>query len=388
MASSDKNSNFLELLKNSKRGKLKVYIGSAAGVGKTYKMLSEAHELKKGGIDVVLGFIETHSRKDTEKLLDGLEIIPRFKKDYHGVKVEEMSMNEIIRRNPEVVIIDELAHTNLPICDNDKRYKDVIEILSKGINVICAFNVQHLDSLNEMIYNIADVRVTETIPDKFLDYADQIVNIDISTDDLIKRLKDGKIYPPEKIKSALKNFFKYDTLGQLRELSLREVAERLESEKRQKIEKDKLNEFDWHSSETIMICLMPSASSQQALIRSASRLAGKLNTDWHAVYVETPEDNPDIIDSDVQRHLFKDIELVKKLGSQFHHIKSVKRFDGFITFAKDINVRHIVVQHEKISFLNKIFNNSLLLNFLRSSEFDIHIFSKKNDKEVKYEDKK
>ena len=219
---------FLELVERSKGGRLKVYIGSAAGVGKTYRMLHEAHGLKERGIDVVLGFIETHGRADTAALIDGLEVVPRKKIEYRGVTVEEMDVDAVLARHPQVAIVDEVAHTNAPGSSHRKRFEDLEAILAAGINVICAFNVQHLESLNDLIERVTDVKVRETVPDRFLKKADQVVNLDLSVEDLIDRLKSGKIYAPDKVPHALENFFTPAKLRSLRELALREVAESVE----------------------------------------------------------------------------------------------------------------------------------------------------------------
>src|SRR5205823_1280345 len=216
---------FLELVERAKRGRLKVYIGPAAGVGKTYQMLEEAHALKKRGVDVVLAFIETHGRAETEALVEGLEVIPRRRMDYRGVTVEEMDLDAVLKRHPQLAVVDELAHTNIPGSRNRKRYQDVLELLEAGINVICAFNVQHLESLNDLVKQATDVVVRETIPDSFLKQADQVVNLDLAVEDLIERLRAGKIYSQEKVAWALEHFFKPEKLSMLQENALRIDAE-------------------------------------------------------------------------------------------------------------------------------------------------------------------
>ena len=219
---------FLELVERAKRGRLKVYIGPAAGVGKTYQMLGEAHALKKRGVDIVLGFVETHGRAETEALIEGLEVVPRRRIDYRGVTVEEMDLDAVLKRRPQVAVVDELAHTNIPGSRNRKRYQDVLELLAAGINVICAFNIQHLESLNDLVKQATDVVVRETVPDSFLKQADQVVNLDLAVEDLIERLRSGKIYGQEKVAWALEHFFKPEKLSMLREIALREVAESID----------------------------------------------------------------------------------------------------------------------------------------------------------------
>src|SRR6202165_1367740 len=203
---------FLELIKRSRRGKFKIYIGMSAGVGKTYRMLKEARTLLRNGIDVKIGYIETHKRKETEALIDGLPVIPRRKLFYKGKELEEMDLNAIINLRPEVVVVDELAHTNIEGSKNEKRWQDVMDILNAGINVISAINIQHIESLNEEVKKITGVEVAETIRDRFLKEADEVVNIDLTADELVTRLKEGKIYTPDKIGIALKNFFQSDKI--------------------------------------------------------------------------------------------------------------------------------------------------------------------------------
>ena len=219
---------FLDLIKKSRRGKFKVYIGMIAGVGKSYRMLQEAHDLIDNGVDVRIGYIETHGRAGTEALLKGLPVIRRRKLFYKAQELEEMDLEAIIRIHPEIVIVDELAHTNVEGSLNEKRWQDVMTLLDEGINVISAVNIQHIESVNEEVQDIAGIEVKERIPDSVLQEADEVVNIDLTAEELITRLKAGKIYKPEKIQTALNNFFKTENILQLRELALKEVALRVE----------------------------------------------------------------------------------------------------------------------------------------------------------------
>lgn len=219
---------FLDLIKRSRRGKFKIYIGMIAGVGKSYRMLQEAHEMLENGVDVQIGYIETHGRAGTVAMLEGLPVISRKKIFYKGKEVEEMDLDAILQLHPELVIVDELAHTNIEGSRNEKRWQDVMELLDAGINVISAVNIQHIESLNEDVKGIAGIEVKERIPDKVLQDADEVVNIDLTAEELINRLKAGKIYRPEKIQLALNNFFKTENILQLRELALKEVAFRVE----------------------------------------------------------------------------------------------------------------------------------------------------------------
>src|SRR5882762_1477690 len=219
---------FIELIRKSRRGKFKIYIGMSAGVGKTYRMLQEAQTLLRNGVDVKIGYIETHNRKETHSLLDGLPIVPRRRLFYKGKELEEMDMQAILNLHPEVVVVDELAHTNIEGSKNEKRWQDVMEILDAGINVISAVNIQHIESLNEEVKEITGIEVAERIPDNVLKEADEVVNIDLTADELVARLKEGKIYTPDKIERAMKNFFQPDKILQLRELALKEVASQVE----------------------------------------------------------------------------------------------------------------------------------------------------------------
>ena len=224
---------FLQMIRRSERGRLKIYLGYGPGVGKTYQMLSEAHRLKKEGIDVVVGLVETHGRPETAKLVDGLEVIPRRKVEYHGIIVEEMDVDAVLARQPQVAVVDELAHTNVPGSRNPKRYQDVQDILAAGIHVLSAMNVQHLESLYNTVEQLIGVKVRERIPDSVLAEADQIVNIDLAAEDLQARLRDGKIYPTERVASSLENFFTASNLEHLRELTLRELASQLDFKRRE-----------------------------------------------------------------------------------------------------------------------------------------------------------
>src|SRR5262245_59945067 len=245
---------FLELVQRARKGRLKLYIGFAAGVGKTYQMLEEAHALKKRGVDVVLGFIETHGRAETQALVEGLEVVPRRWVEYRGVGVEEMDLDAILARKPAVAVVDEIAHTDVPGSRNKKRYQDVLELIEAGINVIGAFNIQHLESLNDLVERVTGVAVRETVPDRFLKQADQVVNLDLAVEDLQERLKAGRIYTPDKIPWALEHFFKEQNLSTLRELALREVAESLERASEAQARREKLEpERTGHGR--VMVCM-------------------------------------------------------------------------------------------------------------------------------------
>jgi two-component system sensor histidine kinase KdpD len=372
---------FLELVQRSKRGRLKLYIGFAAGVGKTYRMLEEAHALRKRGVDVVIGFVESHGRKETEALIDGLEIIPRRQIEYRGVSVEEMSLNKILKRNPAVVIVDELAHTNVPGSRNRKRYQDVLELLDAGINVIGAFNVQHLESLNDIVERATGVAVRETIPDSLLKQADQVVNLDLAVEDLQERLRSGKIYTADKIPWALEHFFKDRNLGHLRELALREVAESVErAATTRPLAGPEPGNGATSSRSRVMVCLSSASPRASAMLRRGSRLAGRFSTDWFVVFVETSRETPQTIDAEAQRHLLTSTERARELGAEVVRIRDEDPVTGILEFARSHNVGHIVVGRSRQPWWKQMFGRSIPSRLLRkASGFDLHVVSLEDD---------
>ena len=377
---------FLELVERAKRGRLKVYIGSAAGVGKTYQMLEEAHALKKRGVDVVLGFIETHDRLDTAALIEGLEVIPRQRVEYKGVAIEEMDLDAVLKRRPQVAVVDELAHTNAPFCRNKKRYQDVLELLEAGINVICAFNVQHLESLNDMVKQATGVVVRETVPDSILKRADQVVDIDLAVEDLIDRLRAGKIYAPDKVSWALENFFQPEKLAVLREIALREVAESVDrsvsSNSSKAITDDSARRAA--ASERVMVCL-PSRPPPHGvmLLRQGSRLAGRLNTDWFVVHVETKQEAGHRIDAALQRYLIEDEQKARDLGAEVVRLRSEKPVEALLEFARARGVRHIVVGRSHKPWWRRLLGQSPVFKLVTEAVgFDLHIVSLE-DRETK-----
>jgi two-component system, OmpR family, sensor histidine kinase KdpD len=329
---------FLRLIRRSQRGRLKIYLGYAAGVGKTYQMLLEAHRLKEDGIDVIVGLVETHGRTETEALLEGLEVIPRRSLFYRGIEVTEMDLNAVIARHPDVVLVDELAHTNVPGSRNEKRYQDVEELLSAGIHVVSTLNIQHLESLFETVERATGVKVRERIPDRLIAEADQIVNVDITMEDLRRRLKDGKVYTMERVETALESFFKPSNLEQLRELTLRELAAQIDSKRR-----DSLHENLPSSPDQVMVCLSSKGPNSEALLRYASRLAGRLNRNWYAVYVQTSKESPTMIDAATQRMLSNNLALAQELGATVFTYKGDDIVKAILQFAHEYRVGHIVI---------------------------------------------
>ena len=307
---------FVDLVRQRERGKLKLYIGSAAGVGKTYRMLQEAHELRRRRIDVVIGFVETHGRVETAALLNDLDVVPRRRVEYRNVVLEDMDLEAVIARRPQVAIVDELAHSNVPGARHAKRWEDVLHLLDEGISVISAVNVQHLESLNDVVERELAVIVRETVPDWLVAQADQVVNVDLSAEDLRQRLKDGKIYRPEKIQSALNNFFTDANLSALRELALREVASSVDRAREVTVRRVERATHVTKTVDRLMVCLSSDPRLSRLLLRKASRIAGRLNSDWYCVYVQTRAEAPDRIDATVQRKLVDNIQLAQSLGAE------------------------------------------------------------------------
>src|ERR1700760_2863109 len=301
---------FLSLIRRQNRGRLKVYLGSAAGVGKTYAMLREGHRLKAQGVDVVVGIVETHGRADTQQQIGDLEIIPPRVIEYRGVILREMDLDAILARRPTVCLVDELAHTDAPGSRHGKRYQDVEDLLRAGIHVISTVNIQHLESLYDEVERATGVKVKERLPDSVLGEADQIVNVDISAEDLMERLKAGKVYPPDRAERALENFFTPGNLTRLRELTLTEMAHLIDRRNR-RAEADRAPAS---ATERVMVGLSSLSPNAPALLRKAARLADRLNAPWYAVYIQTPAEDLTRTDAATQRILGKNLELAQQLG--------------------------------------------------------------------------
>jgi two-component system sensor histidine kinase KdpD len=345
----------------ARRARLRIYIGAAPGVGKTYQILEDAHQLRRQGVDIVIGFIEPHGRAETEMLIDNLERVPLRRVEYRGVTLEEMDVDAIVARRPEIAIVDELAHTNAPGSKNRKRYEDVLEILEAGISVITAVNVQHVESLNDAIARITGIKVREAVPDYFLRRADEVVNVDVSVDTLRTRLRQGKIYNVEKIEQALSNFFRKGNLSALRELALRQVAEDQATKAHEYREREGLEQAA--IPEKVMVC-MASRGSARKLLRTGSRIAGRLATDWYAVYVETPRDEPGRIDPESRASLVENIKLAEELGANVIKLKARRVADALIEFARREGITHVVFGQSARSRWDILLHGSVINRFL------------------------
>ncbi|HEU4787533.1 MAG TPA: universal stress protein [Gemmatimonadaceae bacterium] len=361
-------SEFLTLVRQRERGKLKVYIGSAAGTGKTYRMLNEAHDLRRRGIDVVVGFIETHQRAETEAQIGDLEIVPRKKIEYRSVTLDEMDVDALVARRPQVALVDEFAHTNVPGAKHRKRWEDVMELLDEGINVITAVNVQHLESLNDVIQRTLGVTVRETVPDWVVASADQVVNLDISAEDLRQRLEEGKIYAPEKIQSALANFFTPENLTTLRELALREVASSVDRTREEIVRREETGGAPGRKTvDRILVAMSSDPPYTATLLRKASRIAGRLNSDWYCVYVQTPDESADKIDATVQRKLVDNFQMAQTMGAEVVKLTGGSIAAAIVKFAAAKGVTLAIVGQSKRSWISHLFRRSVVDQLVNNS---------------------
>lgn len=369
----NKAEHFLDLIRKSRLGKFKIYIGMSAGVGKTYRMLQEAHSLLRSGVDIKIGYIETHNRKETHDLIEGLPIIPRRKLFYKGKELEEFDLQAVLNLHPDVVIVDELAHSNIEGSKNDKRWKDVMDILDAGINVISAVNIQHIESLNNEVKDITGISVSERIPDAVLQQADEVVNIDLTADELIIRLKEGKIYTPDKIQISLNNFFKSEKILQLRELALKEVASQVE----RKIETE-IPRNAQLKPERFMACISSNHDIAKKVIRKTARMASSYNSKWFLLYVQTPSESGDNIGLAEQRHLINNFKMAAELGGEVIRLKNKNIARGIFEASEQKGITTICIGKPHLTIWNVILSSAVfnqLLNKLSTSEIDILILS-------------
>jgi two-component system, OmpR family, sensor histidine kinase KdpD len=351
----------LARLKDQERARLRIYIGAAPGVGKTYEMLQEAHALRDRRLDVVVGIVETYGRRDTEAQLKDLEVIPRCVVEYRGAKLQEMDLQAILARKPQVCVVDELAHTNAPGSRHEKRYQDVLDLLDAGIHVMTAVNIQHLETLNDAVAKVTGVRVRETVPDTFLDRADEVINVDVTVEELRNRLRQGKVYKPEKVEQALTNFFRKGNLSTLRELALRAVADEVGEKAASYRAREGLEPA--LIPERVMVALSSNALAPRVL-RTGARIAGRLGAKWYAVYVETPQERPDKIKPDDSDALRQNIQLAESLGATVVRVKAGRPADGLIAFAQREGITHVIFGQSARTRLEVLWKGSTLNRFL------------------------
>ena len=346
---------FLNIIRRQQLGKLKIYIGACPGVGKTYQMLVEGNRLKTRGVDVVIGYVEPHARKETTDQIKDLELVPPREVQYHNITLKEMDLEAVLARKPTIALVDELAHTNAPGVKNRKRYEDVEDLLRAGINVISTVNIQHLESLYNIVEEITGVRVKERIPDEVIANADQVVNIDLPAEDLQERLQAGKIYPKERVEAALANFFTEKNLTSLREMTLSETASYLDRRQRQNTPE----ESTAGSVEQVMVAISSRGPDPGALLRKTARLAAQLNAAWYAVYVRTEAESPTKIDAELQRRVNDTLEIAQKMGGMVIVLKNQKVADALIAFAKEYGITHIVLGRPGLRKFQNFFKPSL-----------------------------
>lgn len=351
----------ITLERQQEPAKLRIYIGAAPGVGKTYHMLNDALLKRKQGVDVVIGLVETHGRMDTADQIRDLEIVPQRVIPYHGVDLKEMDVDGIIARHPETVIVDELAHTNVPGSKNRKRYEDVLELLDAGINVMTAVNIQHLETLNDAVNRSANTVIRETVPDSFFRRADEVINVDLPIEELRSRLRDGKIYKPEKVEQALANFFRKGNLNLLRELSLRATAEQVSTRAADYRRTQGLEQAP--IPDKVMVCLS-SRPGTERLIRVGARVAGRLATNWYAVYVAKLDEDKGHGDPEAFQRIEDYQRMARDLGAQVVVLHEKNVSDALIRFAQQENISHVIFGQPVRSRWDILLRGSVINRFL------------------------
>ncbi|HTE24224.1 sensor protein KdpD [Flavitalea sp.] len=370
----EQTTNDINSIPGTAKGKLKIYIGMSAGVGKTYRMLQEAHQLQRDGKDVKIGYIETHNRKETADLVEGLPEIPRREVFYKGKRLNELDVQAILLNHPAIVLIDELAHSNIPGSKNEKRWQDVLDVLQAGIDVITALNIQHIESINDEVINITGVEVKERVPDKLLQLADEVVNIDLPADELLRRLREGKIYDSSKIQQALTNFFQPDKILQLRELALKEVAGQVE------------RKVDYHITaikspfrhEHFLACVSSNHVIAQRIIRKTARLASYYNSQWYVLYVQTPRESTDKIALAAQRHLINNFKNAMELGGEVIQYKEDDITKAIMQVIEEKKITTVCIGKPHLTLWQIILKTSVfnqLLKKLSSNNVDLVILS-------------
>jgi two-component system, OmpR family, sensor histidine kinase KdpD len=362
-------------IRPARRGKHKAFIGMSPGVGKTYKMLEEGHRIKKEGIDVVIGLLETHNRQETIAKSVGLEMVPRQQITWSGVTLTEMDTDAILARHPQLVLVDELAHTNVPGSHREKRYQDVEVILAAGIDVFSTVNIQHLESLNDLVARITGVVVRERIPDRLLDEADEVVVVDVTPETLEERLKDGKIYAPEKIDQSLQNFFQRRNLIALRELALRELADNVEEDAIE-VENSTQNAPYCNVRERVLVCVSTYPNALQ-LVRRGSRIAGYMHAPFYCLFVDDPDR---FLNKTESLHIETCERLCREFGGQFVRVSGQNKAKAIAEIARDYRITQIVIGESQRSWWKNLLHGSLTQQLLKSlKNIDVHIISGEKD---------
>jgi len=365
---------WLAKIQQEKKGKLKIYIGMSAGVGKSYRMLQDAHNLLRDGVNIKVGYVETHNRKETEALVEGLPVIPRRKVFYKGKELDELDVQAVLLLHPDVVIVDELAHTNIPGSKNEKRWQDVIDILDAGIDVITAVNIQHIESINEDVKQITGVEVAERVPDKLLQLADEVVNIDLTAKELITRLKEGKIYDHSKVQQALQNFFKPEKILQLRELALKEVAGQVE----RKVDYEITGKEHAWRHEHFLACISSNHEMAQNIIRKTARLASYYNSKWYVLYVQTAKEAMDKIPLGDQRHLINNFKNATELGAEVLQVKQENIAKAIMETVTEKKITTVCIGKPHLNLFQIILRTNVfnqLLKTLSNNDVDLIILS-------------
>ncbi|MBN9519498.1 universal stress protein [bacterium] len=338
MTAANRAEQFLALIRRQQRGRLKVYLGFAPGVGKTFEMLQEAHRLVKQGVDVVVGVVEAHGRPETAALVEGLEQVPKRRVEYRGIVLEEMDVAAVLARRPTVVLVDELAHTNAPGGKHAKRYEDVDELLREGVNVLSTLNIQHLESLYDTVERVTGTRQKERVPDAVLQQADQVVNVDLPAEDLQDRLRQGKVYPPDRAARALEHYFTSPNLEQLRELALEHLAHLLDRRRQ-----ERQGGGEPGGSERVMVCVSSRSPNAPRLLRAGARLADRLGAPWYAVYVQTPRESAEKVDAATQRRVADTLEQARLANGVPLQFRGADVAAAVAGFAREYGITHIVV---------------------------------------------
>ncbi|MGZ3422436.1 MAG: universal stress protein [Polyangiales bacterium] len=356
---------FLAFIRAQKRGRLKVFLGMAAGVGKTVAMLREGRRLRSEGVDAVVGIVVTHGRKETLNEVEGLELVPEKTLEYRGVPMREMDIDAILARKPEVVLVDELAHTNVVGSRNEKRWQDVDEIRENGISVLATMNVQHLESLHDLVLRETGVDVRERVPDRVLHEADDVIVVDVPPSELRDRLRAGKIYPSHKVEQALSSFFREENLTALRQIALREVANAVEEKADAQVAMRGTPVRPAADAERVMVCMSSQPSGAERLLRAGARLAGGPNARWFVVYVRTPGESTVRIDAASLRAVSENMNLAKELGAEIIRLESAQIPEVLAQFARSRKITHAIFGRTRLSALRERLRGSVIDKFMR-----------------------